>query len=177
MATKKTESETPFVEINETENPQTSNENTIPPTDTTAPKRRGRPPGSKNGDKGEAPQKSASRQKKDTEDLAHQIVGLHALAAMATGLQELVISETEGSMLANGLNAVAQEYGLSFTGKTGAAIQLFGALGMVYVPRLFMIKQRMESERQKREAEKPLDGYIMDPTYTQTGPENGTTIN
>lgn len=117
-------------------------------------RRRGRPPkdaAAPGAEKKEGPKKTASRKAEDTEALAHQLVGLHQFAALATGLPELVISEKEGQMLAKGINAVADEYGLSLSGKTGAALQFLAAAAMVYVPRGLAIKARAEKAR--REAE------------------------
>lgn len=109
-----------------------------------APKRRGRPP-------------KARAVPIDTPELraqlAKQLVGLHLIVAHATGLPELQISEPEGVALADALSAVAREYGLSFSGKTGAALQLFAALAMIYAPRAMAIQKRKsksaENEPQK----------------------------
>lgn len=135
----------------ETVPPETAAET---PPETEPKRRRGRPPkdaGATTGERKEGPKKTASRKAEDTDALAHQLVGLHQFAALATGLQELVISEKEGQMLAKGVNAVADEYGLSLSGKTGAALQLIAAAAMIYVPRGLMIKARVEKAR--REAE------------------------
>lgn len=123
-------------------------------------KRRGRPPGSKNKTTNGAgrPRKSAQRMRKDTETLGKQIVGIHHVIAMMTGTPEMQISDDEGLALATGINAVCEEYGLSLSGKTGATIQLVGAAGMIYVPRLVMINQRLNKERQRQE--NIIDGHI-----------------
>lgn len=105
----------------------------------------------------DSPKKSKARVAQDTEELGSQLVGLHKLAALMTGLPELEISSIEGQMLAGGINAVCQEYGLSLGGKTGAAIQLIGALGIVYMPRLVVIQKRMQAEHQKAEENRTVD--------------------
>lgn len=112
-----------------------------------APRKRGRPPGSGKKTGTDGPQKSSTRKAADTADLGRQIVGLHALIAVATQMPEMQITDAEGEMLARGVTAVAEEYGLALTGKTGAAIQLFAAAGMVYVPRLVMIKAKLAAQR------------------------------
>lgn len=111
-----------------------------------APRKRGRPPGSGKGKP--AAEKSASRKAQDTAALAHQIKGLHSLAAMATGLQIMQISDQEATILAAGVNAVCEEYGFALTGKTGAALQLFAAAAMVYAPRIMYL----QAEKAKQKA-------------------------
>ena len=75
-------------------------------------------------------------------NLAKQIQGLHFIAATATGLPELQISDQEAAMLADGIAAVSREYGLSMDGKTGAALQLIAAAAIVYAPRFKSINNR-----------------------------------
>lgn len=119
------------------------------------PKRRGRPPGSGKKAAGagpsSGPKRTASKRADDISAMAKQIEGLHKFAAIATGIPEAVISSTEAEMLATALNAVAEEYGLSLGGKTGAALQLFGAAAMVYVPRVLSVKARAEKARKEQE--------------------------
>lgn len=126
------------------------------------PKKRGRPKGSKNSS-GDAPKKSQARMAQDTVELGRQIVGLHKLASMISGFPELEISDTEGAMLANGINSVCQEYGLSLNGKTGAAIQLLGAAGVIYIPRAFAIQKRINEEAKKR-------GEVVDTEMREVDP-------
>lgn len=111
-----------------------------------APRKRGRPAGSKTAKPGA--EKSATRKAQDTAALAHQIKGLHSLAAMATGLQIMNISDQEAGILASGVNAVCEEYGFALTGKTGAALQLFAAAAMVYAPRIMYL----QAEKAKQKA-------------------------
>lgn len=75
--------------------------------------------------------------------LGKQLVGLHIMAARMSGIPELEISPPEGDILANGIAAVAEEYGLSLDGKTGAALSLLGACAMIYAPRFIMVQQRV----------------------------------
>lgn len=132
-----------------------------PQINTDQPIKRGPGRPRKNPDDNSAPPKRGpgrppkAKAKGDNETLAKNIVGLHMIAAMGTGLPELQISDNEGTMLANAINAVADEYGLDVGGKTGAALQLFGAMGMIYAPRAFAIMKRVEA--QKREAAKASD--------------------
>src|SRR5574337_178250 len=123
-----------------------------------APKRRrGRPPGSTNKLKPEAisvdgatkpkrgrPRKDAGP--RDVNSLARQIFGLHTLAAMATGIPEATIGEQESVMLATALDSVADQYGLSLDGKTGAAIQLIATAAMIYAPRVVAVRARIAAQ-------------------------------
>ena len=128
-----------------------------------APKRRrGRPPGSINKPKpesvaSEAPKPRRGRPPKnnaqrDVNGLARQIFGLHTLAAMATGIPEAAISEQESAMLATALDSVADQYGLSLDGKTGAALQLFATAAMIYAPRVLSVRARVAAQSAAAEA-------------------------
>lgn len=79
--------------------------------------------------------------------LAKQIQGMHAMAAMMTGIPILAITPEESALLAGGISAVAEEYGLALDGKTGAALQLFGAAAMVYAPRILQIQAMKRAAR------------------------------
>lgn len=81
--------------------------------------------------------------------LGKQIVGLHLIASMTFGIPELVIQEAEGELLASAIVNVAEEYGLSLGGKTGAAIQLVGTAAMIYLPRYFAMQNRVTHAQQK----------------------------
>lgn len=86
------------------------------------------------------------------EALGKQLVGVHALAALMLQLPEIQLKEEEGVQLGNAIIAVCDEYGLSITGKTGAAIQLFAAAAMIYAPRAFFIKARLDTQRAQAQA-------------------------
>lgn len=79
--------------------------------------------------------------------LSRQLVGLHIMAASMSGIGELQITPDEGTILASGISAVAEEYGLSLDGKTGAALQLFGACAMIYAPRFIHFQSRVRAAR------------------------------
>jgi hypothetical protein len=132
------------------------------------PKRRGRPPknppadgnpqpvGEKlntSGARRGRPKNKVSYSDGDISELGKQITGLHQLAALATGIPELVISEKEGQVLGAAMANVAQEYGLSLDGKTGALLQLVAACGMVYVPKYFQLRGRIAQVKAQREQE------------------------
>jgi hypothetical protein len=91
--------------------------------------------------------RSAKMSAEATANLAKQIQGMHAMAAMMTGIGIFQINDMEASLLANGISAVAEEYGLALDGKTGAALQLFGAAAMVYAPRILAIQKAKAAAR------------------------------
>lgn len=156
--------------LEETTAPETVAETSAPPVSTpesAQPKRkRGRPSSAENalresvaGVEGQSTSSGGAKRgpkpkgkNSDPSTLAKSLVGIHALAAMITGIQEAQLSDGEGQALAEGVIAVCDEYGFSIDGKTGAAMQLFGACAMIYGPRVFAFKMRMaQQERQARE--------------------------
>lgn len=88
------------------------------------------------------PKKNA-RVSVDASALAKQIQGLHAIAALGTGIPEFNLRDDEAEILGQAVSAVCEEYDLSLSGKTGAALQLLAAAAMVYAPRVMMIKARV----------------------------------
>lgn len=136
-------------------------------------KKRGRPVGSgkktpeniEAGATGPAAAKAPGKRTKvsyDKETIAlmgKQLVGLHLLAAMGTGIHEMQISEPEGYALAQGIVNVCEQYNLSIDGKTGAALQLAMTAGMVYGPRLLAVRKRANDEAKARGLSTgPIDG-------------------
>jgi hypothetical protein len=71
--------------------------------------------------------------------LARQIVGLHQIGAMVSGIPQMAISGDEASVLAEAVANVAAEYDLAIDGKTGALLQLAFACASVYGPRIYMV--------------------------------------
>lgn len=132
-----------------------NSENAEPVNEGPAPKKRGRPSGSTNKtSSADKPKKTRARRTESSESLAQQIMGIHQIAFLATQLPECQITKIEAMMLAESLNNVAEEYGLSLTGKTGAAIQLFGAAAIIYVPRYFSVLDRMKKAEEAKNAER-----------------------
>lgn len=83
---------------------------------------------------------------------AQQIMGLHYLAANATGLEDLLITEQQSEMLAESLITISAEYGLSMSGKTGALLQLAGTAAIIYVPKIIVIKQKIRARQESAPA-------------------------
>lgn len=109
------------------------------------PKQRGRPKGSGAKSTTSKPTKTQAKKDADAASLAKQIQGIHVMLSMFLQMPELAISDSESQMLAKSLNTVAEEYGLSLDGKTGATIQLLGAAAIIYVPRALAVIQRQKA--------------------------------
>lgn len=151
------EKETPVVAAVETPVVETPSEVETP--ESSAPVRRGRGRPRRDGS-GAAPvspsaagaaatkgkpgrPKKNARVSVDASALAKQIQGLHAIAALGTGIPEFNLRDDEAEMLGQAVSAVCEEYDLSLSGKTGAALQLLAAAAMVYAPRVMMVKARV----------------------------------
>lgn len=153
-------------------NPEVAAQIENPTPEPAAPKRRrGRPP--KNPDliqegipgTNSKPQKTrAKKSAPDTVTLGRQLVGIHQMAAMLTGIPECQIQDAEGQMLAAGIIAVADQYDLAIDGKTGAALQLFAAAAMVYAPRVLMFNTRMKKQRESKATTAQFHELPQDPT-------------
>lgn len=125
-------------------------------------RRRGRPPKNPalqeqtvNGDTAAKrgpgrPKKNPGMSGDELMGLSRQIMGLHMIAAQATGIAELQINETEAGMLATSIDRVSQEYGLSMSGKTGAMLQLLGTAAIIYMPRLGVINAKIKQKQEEK---------------------------
>lgn len=116
--------------------------------ETTAPKRRTRKPRVESGpvpeaaptSEAEKPQRRKSR--KPNANAVAQIVGVHKMISLVPGMEAFAIEETEAQILAEGMQGIADEYGVALSGKTGATLNLLIALGMVYGPRFYLLYQQ-----------------------------------
>lgn len=140
---------------------------TVAPTETGGPKRRGRPFGSTNRTAGERlketpigtgsagatsePETKARRKRfkpVDTTELAKKIQGTHMMLAMMTGINEMQITDMEATMLAASLADVAKEFDMQPNGKAVAVVQLLGTVAILYLPRIAMVKQKAAASKQ-----------------------------
>lgn len=121
---------------------------------------------SSGGSAGRRPGRTSKAQQDKITDLAHQLVGVHTIVAMVTGIPEMAIQPQEAESLARGITAVCDEYGLSVDGKTGAALQLVAAAAMVYGPRAYAIYARGKATEKARAQAAP----------EQTAPQGGEVI-
>lgn len=120
--------------------------------DGTAPKRRGRRPGSSN--------KKASL---DLSGLEAILLSVHTMGAVALKSPELAIGKDEAEKLASAINQVQQYYPMTVDPKTMAWLNLAGIAGMIYVPRLILMAKRQKVEKPKNEVKTPVT-----PTSTAT---------
>lgn len=158
-------------ENNLTEEPAETTAGAAPEAAADKPRGRGRPKGSgakaSAGEKPaietllegqEAPEPSAAKpqQKKrgpktgsktDVAAMAKQLVGVHSLVAMITGIPEVQLHLQEAEQLASAISNVCDEYGLSISGKTGAALQLAAAAAMIYGPRALVISSKIAAAK------------------------------
>lgn len=108
-------------------------------SDLVAPKtrRRGRP-------RSKAKSKSAGL---DYDQIGKQVAAAHIVVGGVVGIPELAITEQEGAVLARAVSEALSELGVVVSQSTLAWVNLVGALGMVYVPRVIAYKNRVRSER------------------------------
>lgn len=112
---------------------------------------------------GRKPSKNSKRvTATDAKALARQLVGLHQLGVLVSGIPEVAIDLDEGEILAVGIVAVCDEYDLSIDGKTGAALNLLGACAMVYGKRIFQINARMAAQKKARQNATPTPSQPAD---------------
>lgn len=125
------------------------------------PARRGRGRPRKDGGAPGSPKPTKTKAKKatDVEALSKQVQGIHLMLSMMTPFPELAISDMEAGMIAKGLVAVADEYGLALDGKTGAAVQMFAAAAFVYGPRALKIRARLDAQQKAADQMGGGDGF------------------
>ena len=130
------------------------------------PKRRGRPPGAKNAPKaevlseqpvsGDAPKRGRPRKGPtipfDREALARSLKGTHGTLAFFLGMPELMISEAEAVELAGAFADFAREFDFEPNPKVLATVNLIGVAGIVYVPRVVKVSQRVRAQKLARKS-------------------------
>lgn len=115
-----------------------------------APRRRGRKPGTRNKSKTET---------LDLGGVSATLVGIHALLAGMTATPELAIDSEEATQLAAAMDRLAKEYGVAVASRTMAWVNLMMVIGAIYGTRTFAIVNRQRSE--KADKAKPVND---DPT-------------
>ncbi len=130
------------------------------------PKRRGRPPGVKNAPKvetlteqavsGEAPKRGRPRKgpaiEFDRDALARSLKGTHGTVAFFLGMPELMISDVEAVELAGAFADFAREFDFEPNPKILATVNLIGVAGIVYVPRVVKVSQRVRAQKLARKS-------------------------
>lgn len=111
-------------------------------------KRRGRKPKNEtapapeSGPTVEADKPVRRRSRKVNANSVQQIIGIHKMISMLPGMEVFAIQENEAQILAEGMQGIADEYGVTMSGKTGATLNMVAALAMVYGPRGYMLYQQ-----------------------------------
>lgn len=120
-----------------------------PETGTVEPvRRRGRPPGSKNG----TAKATGKTVPVDVNSITFSLTGIHALLAAGLSSPELMMTEDEGKVIGTAAAAVARHYDLQASQKAIDWGNLVVALGAFYGPRIVAIRMRRKSERNERRA-------------------------
>ena len=151
-----------------------------------APKRRGRPPGVKNAPKaealseqpvsGDAPKRGRPRKgpaiEFDREALARSLKGTHGTLAFFLSMPELMISDVEATELAGAFADFAREFDFEPNPKVLATVNLIGVAGIVYVPRVVKVSQRVRAQKMARKA--AIDSA---PSALDTPAHDSTSVN
>lgn len=119
--------------------------------DFTGPKRRGRPPGSRNSG-GSANTNTTEKAKilLSSFSIEGLLIGIHQMGAAILKTSELEISASEAKQLSDATQAVLKEYNHVINPKTAAWIQLCVALGSVYGTRIVAVQMRNKTERKAK---------------------------
>ena len=127
------------------------------------PRRRGRPPGSKNRETlaetpidGSGPKRGRPRKvhiELNPEAFARQIKGVHGSVAFMTGLHELIINDDEAKELAAAFVNFSREFNFEPNPKIMATLELVGVAGVIYAPRAIHIALRIKKAKAQRGGE------------------------
>lgn len=131
-----------------------------------APKRRGRPRGSRNASKTET--KTASN---IGENLEHLLLSVHLMGAALLKLPELAIDPTEAEKLASAIREVLKHYPISLDPKRVAWIELGTMAAMIYGTRGIAVYQRSKRKpaivTEMPKPQKPAESRPAQTTTTQ----------
>lgn len=83
--------------------------------------------------------------------IEQSLIGIHALLAAMTKTPELALDSDESKPLAVAVSEVAKHYDIpGLDAKTVAWMGLIMVAGKIYVPRVMLVQQRLEREKQER---------------------------
>jgi hypothetical protein len=142
------------------------------PDATPKPRRRGRPPGSRN--------RASTGEEKDglalgSKELIEQLKGYHAMLAMMLPepLQPVILlSDDEAMRLGKALANVQKHYQLTINGPKAALIYLVGTCASIYIPKLLFI--RMVAAQARTQARTPpSQAPTPDDTNASRAPTDG----
>ena len=126
-------------------------------SNTTAPENR-----NKRGRKG----KKREADPESLEELASKIKGLHQLAYMATGLEDVLITDKQAGMLAASIDSVSREFGVMLSGKTGAIIGMVLTMAMIYAPKVFIVMAKIDAMKKAKASQ---SGNVVDGKFSVVG--------
>ncbi len=105
-------------------------------------------------------------------DLSNTILGFHQLAYMATGLEDVLITEKQAGMLATSMDNVSREFGIALSGKTGAIIGMLATCAMIYVPKALTISMKINA---MKKAKATQGGNVVDGKFSVVGAGDAAT--
>lgn len=124
-----------------------------------APRKRGRPKGSKNKGRVETAPGQKAALPVDRDAISAILLSCHAMLAGIAKTPELAIDKQESDALADASAKVAELYDVSADPKTVAWCNLAMTVGMIYGTRFIAISARRKNERAKRrEKVVPING-------------------
>lgn len=108
----------------------------------------------------------------DIKQLGKQLVGLHAVAALATGIEPIRLEDNEGQALASAIVDVANQYNVVANAKMMAWLALAATAAAIYGPRALMIRAMVAEKKRQAEAVdfNGLRGVPMPESIPQPGP-------
>lgn len=116
-----------------------------------APKRRGRPKGSRNSAFGKQSTKEVSQ------DLTSLLYSIHLILSKSLKVEELELDEEEAKQLGAALARVQKEFGVGIIPpKVAALINLAVVGGGIYVPRVIAITNNAKRQRDEKKAAGPV---------------------
>lgn len=121
-------------------------------------KRRGRPRGSRNS----GTNKTASL---DLDGLSATLFSLHMMGASLLSSPTLALEEDESKNLAKAIKNVQRHYDMPITEKALDWMNLFGVMGMVYGPRIFVARAKRKEAKDAAKA----NGAAGEPVMTANG--------
>ena len=140
------------------------------PESAVPPKRRGRPPGSRNASR---KPKSTPSAFQNSETLERTLIMLHAMGSALLHEPELAIDGDEAKLLSDALTktAVAFDWGAVVSPKTQALIELSIVCGTVYGPRVMKVAARRRKPGKvvsmAAQAPQPMQGNPFNPQPIQ----------
>ena len=99
--------------------------------------------------------------KLDVDLFAKQLVGWHAMLALATKNPIWIISEGEAKSLASALKDVMMMHSINIDPRTLAYVKLLGVIAMLYGPKFFYLAQEAKQRRDANPPEKDITPMAM----------------